>query len=229
MERKGPCLIIEKGEPYESGYRIQLPSKEILIGRSWGPYKPDLPFTSLYISKKHALLYYRNGQIILRDLASKHGTQVNGCILEPDFPYALRNGDEISLARGEAILRVDNFGDAESGETVDFDNFSSAIAETTSCTLVINLERREILLDGQQLYLFGKDLELLLLLYRNKNKAVSYNDIRFNVWPERPLTNNVPDVGNDEINALVYRLRKRLGKYGQRIITIPRYGYMLDL
>jgi DNA-binding winged helix-turn-helix (wHTH) protein len=37
------------------------------------------------------------------------------------------------------------------------------------------------------------------------------------------------DVGNDEISSLVYRIRKRLSNYSGLIVTIPHYGYSLDL
>lgn len=96
--------------------------------------------------------------------------------------------------------------------------------------LTVNVVRREVLVDGVKIHLTSKDTELFLLLYHKANSAVSYTEIKVNVWAER-LTNESeqPDVGREEINTLVYRLRKKLGKYGQCIISVPRYGYMLDL
>ncbi|MHB9093729.1 MAG: winged helix-turn-helix domain-containing protein, partial [Eubacteriales bacterium] len=132
---------------------------------------------------------------------------------------------------GSVHIIFNNEGETDRGETVEFTCASPFTAAAAQEPLAVNLGRREILIDGKPLHLFGKDLDLLLLLYRNRNNAVSYNEIKAVVWPER-LHNgadNIPDVGSDEITALVYRLRKRLGRYGQCVISVPRFGYMLDM
>lgn len=223
-------LIIEKGEPLEKGSCIRLASKKTLLGRQWETHKPDISFSSPFISKRHAMINYSNNQFAITDLSSKHGTAVNGSVIKPKHPYILGNGDQISLSNGEAIL-IFNFIHNVSGETSDFTNAKSILPPPAQDTFSINQERREILIDGRQLYLSGKDIELLLLLHQNRCTAVGYNEIKINIWPERLLdtAKGVPDVGTEEITALVYRLRKKLGKHGQRIVTIPRFGYMLDL
>lgn len=223
-------LIVEKGEPLENGSSIKLAHKEILLGREWQTNKPDISFSSPFVSKKHALINYDNNQFTITDLGSKHGTAVNERVIAPNFSYILRNGDQISLAKDEALLTF-NYIDDISGETSDFVNSKFILSSSGRDALVINQERREILIDGKQLYLSGKDIELLLMLHRNRCKAVSYNKIKTEIWPERLLDSDsgIPDVGTDEITALVYRLRKRLGKHGHKIVTIPRFGYMLDL
>ncbi len=234
MSGDRPFLIVLAGEPYEGGSRIYLSSDELVLGRAWGGIQPDVSFTSRYISKRHALITWISGQIAVTDLGSKHGTQVNGYDVIPQRPVILRNGDQISLARGTAVLLFNSLEDYDSDDTIDFTG-SLPIASTADLEqpqqLVISVERRQVLVDGRQLRLLGKEMELLLFLYRNRNKAVSYNHIRKEVWPERPpsSTGDVPDVGSEEINALVYRLRKRLGRYGQKVVTVPRFGYMLDL
>lgn len=223
-------LIIEKGEPLKKGSSIELTSKETLLGRYWETNQPDIHFSSPFISKKHALISYLDNQFTISDLSSKHGTSVNGRLIIPNHAHALKNGDLISLAKDEALL-IFNCNLDVSGETSDFTNSKFKPSGTVQSSLSINQERREILIDGKQLYLSGKDIELLLLLHQNRCTAVSYNEIKIKIWPERLLdpAKGVPDVGTDEITALVYRLRKRLGKHGHRIVTIPRFGYMLDL
>jgi pSer/pThr/pTyr-binding forkhead associated (FHA) protein len=224
-------LIVEKGEPLEKGCSIKLTSNEILLGRLWDTNKPDISFSSLYISKKHAVIGFVNNQFTIVDLGSKHGTQINDSAVEQNKPYILGNGDRISLAREEAVLIFNNLNEPELGETVDFTRSNISRAKLPQDSLAINLDRREILINGKPIYLSGKDIELLLFLYQNRNKATSYNEIKSKIWPERLFDagTNIPDVGIDEITALVYRLRKRLGMQGQRIKTIPRFGYMLDL
>ncbi|MFJ7698790.1 helix-turn-helix domain-containing protein [Lysinibacillus fusiformis] len=76
----------------------------------------------------------------------------------------------------------------------------------------------------------SKDTGLFWLLHKKRGCTVSYDEIKINVWPERILhKSEKPDVRREEINMLVYRLRKKLGKYGQSIVSVPRYGYMLDI
>ncbi len=230
MLNQGVFLVIEKGEPYENNKTIGFTKNELILGRQWFNNEPDIAFSSPYISRRHAVINHENNEYIITDLMSKSGTQVNGFTLSRE-PYVLRDGDRISLAREEAVLLFTNMYEKDLGHTLDYSNLFTLQADKPSVGLAINLERREVMIDGVPLYLSTKDIDLLMLLYEKVNQAVSYDEIKIHIWPERMLndTNTIPDVGRDEINALVYRLRKRLGKHGERIITIPRYGYMLDL
>lgn len=222
-------LIVEQGEPHDKGTEITLPMGETLLGRPWKSHQPDIPFTSLTISKKHLSFSFQDNQCIVNDLSSKHGTQLNGTAMNPYQPYLVKHDDVINMAQGTVILRVSAAFDSESEYTVDL--IQAPVKLPAPNALVIDGDRREVFIDNQKLNIFGKDIELLLLLFENSNLPVTYNQIRQRVWSERPLSpeNNVPDVGNDEITALVYRLRKRLDKYGSQIVTVPRYGYRLDL
>lgn len=231
MQENNYFLIIEQGEPYEKGTEIALQTGESLLGRPWKTHQPDIPFTSLYISKKHLSFSFNKNQCIVEDLSSKHGTQLNGVDLTPLQPYVINNGDLISLAQGTVVLRVSAVYDSEAEYTIDLVQMVSQAPLPNPGAIFIDCERREVFIDNNKLNIFGKDIELLLLLFENRNRAVSYNEIKARVWSERPvsLDNNIPDVGNDEITALVYRLRKRLKNYGTLIVTIPRFGYRLDL
>ncbi|TPG79249.1 FHA domain-containing protein [Brevibacillus laterosporus] len=234
-------LFIKKGDSNQTTVKKFITETECTIGRRGATYQPDLSFTSLFISRQHAVIRQERDQYVLYDLNSKHGTEVNGQPLQ-NAPHLLQYGDRITLAKGEAefiFFTLEN----ELDVTREFirplvankDQVAEQIETTPVNTavkgLTINVERREILLDGVRLYLSGKDIDLLMLMYERVNQAVSYDEMKVHVWPERTSTevDGLPDVGRAEINALVYRLRKRLGEYGDKIITIPRYGYMLDL
>jgi len=231
VESQNAILIIEQGEPHPTNTEIVLTLREMIIGRPWRTNHPDIAFTNPQISRRHAIIKFENDNFFIIDLASKHGTKVNNIILEPHQPFTLRHGDSIDLAKGSAFLSFQGIYESENDTTVDLVRYNASKPITSPAGLTINLPRREVLLDNQPLHLSGKDLDLLLELYKNRNKAVSYDHIRVTVWPERPLSmhDNIPDVGSDEINALVYRLRKRLGTCGSLIVTIPRFGYRLDL
>lgn len=87
------------------------PQAENIIGRRdpMSNSAPDVDLTAFAayrqgISRRHAALRVKDGVVELLDLGSSNGTYVNGQRLEPYQPYALRSGDEISLAR--MILRI---------------------------------------------------------------------------------------------------------------------------
>jgi hypothetical protein len=220
-------LLIKKGDPEHLHKRIFLTKEECSIGRRGAQAEPDIAFSSLYVSRKHAVIQKQGQQYTISDLDSKHGTEVNGSeILRT--PHVLRHGDLISLAKGAAELVF--FSEGNELEATREYALPLRSASSDLPGLVINLERREIRLDGERLHLTGKDMDLLMLLYQRANQAVSYEEIMVLVWPERLLNadKHIPDVGRAEINALVYRLRKRLGPYGEKVTTIPRYGYMWE-
>ena len=229
MGKSEAFIIIEKGEPFGQGEVVSLTAGQMLVGRCWETIHPDIAFSNPYISKRHALIEAQHGRFMITDLASKHGTTVNGMDIGFSRPHVLGNKDRISLAKGSVILIFNQIGKSNSGETINFTDFSPYVEENILGNLVIHSERREVLRDGKPLQLVGKEMELFLLLYQYRQKAVSYDEIKVKVWPERLMADKQPDVGNEEINVLVYRLRRRLGIYGRIIVAIPRHGYMLDL
>ncbi|MED1954200.1 FHA domain-containing protein [Brevibacillus centrosporus] len=221
-------ILIKKGDPDQLHKRKFLSKDAYTIGRRGTQFQPDIAFSSLYVSRKHALLQKMGELYAITDLQSKHGTQVNGVDVY-DTPQLLRHGDHISLAKGAVELIFF----AEGSELDATRELSLPMMQAASELpgLLINLERREIRLDGKRLHLTGKDMDLLMLLYQRANQAVSYEEIMVLIWPERLAGSDktIPDVGKAEINALVYRLRKRLGRYGENVTTIPRYGYMWEM
>lgn len=51
------------------------------------------------VSRRHAQIYFADGEIYLEDLESSNGTVVNGETAEVGKPIKLRDGDEIMLGR----------------------------------------------------------------------------------------------------------------------------------
>lgn len=68
-----------------------LGTKPLLIGRA---PQSDIILADSSISRRHAKLFVRNGQIIIRDLGSAHGIIVNGTRVDE---YELATGDEFSI------------------------------------------------------------------------------------------------------------------------------------
>ncbi|MED1781482.1 winged helix-turn-helix domain-containing protein [Brevibacillus fortis] len=226
MIDNGAYLLVKKGDPNQFTTRKYLTKDRCTIGRRGTSFQLDITFASPYISRLHAAFQKIGNDYKIIDLDSKHGTEVNGTPIYHSS-HILRHGDQISLSKGVAELvflrevnRLEDTGELP---------FTQAKSASLLPSLEIHLERREVRFDGARLHLTGKDMDLLKLLYQKANQAVSFEEIMLTVWPERMLhEGNVPDVGRVEVNALVYRLRKKLRHYGQQIKTIPRYGYRLD-
>lgn len=231
METCAQYLVVEEGEPHPADLRIVLGGLDILLGRPGQSTQPDISFTNPLVSRKHARITLQNGICSITDLGSKHGTQLNGDQLEPHQIFVLNHNDLIVLARGAAILRFVDTRDSNIDETIELSRYVASSTHIDTIPLYIDLTRREVTLEGRPLHLSGKDLELLLFLWKNRNKAVSFDQIRQAIWSERISNAEIktPDVGSDEITALVYRLRKRLGEHCSVVVSIPRFGYRLDV
>lgn len=224
-------LLIKKGMPYQSDIKIELTVEQTLIGRSYQEYHPDISFSDSHISRRHAIISCTQGIFTLTDLSSKHGTSLNNIDLIRGHSYTLHNGDLICLAKGMVSIKflqpeVDE-GITSELMTHDFESLKPIVSNP----IFIDIKRRQVMLEENVLLLQGKELELLMALYINRQRAVCYDDIRKLVWPERAegIIPGVPDVETSEITTLVYRLRQKLSKYSYLIVTIPRYGYRLDL
>ncbi len=223
-------LIVAKGQPYSPNYKIELNNEQIILGRESQAFRPDISFSSPHVSRKHATITYDGGLYFIADLSSKHGTTVNQTNLVAGQPCPLHNGDIISLAKG--IIQLHFICLDIDGATTDLTtNLALTHPPAHNVPIIIDSQRREIIIDGKHILLQGKEMELLIILFENKSRAVSYDEIRQSVWPERPegIIPGVPDVDTNEITTLVYRLRQKLGKFDKKIATVPRYGYRLDL
>lgn len=216
------AIQIIKGQGFPSGEQLFVRGGRMLIGRA-GP-SVDIGFADPYISRKHALIEEKDGDYTITDLNSKHGVEVNRLSIPAGKPFPLHHSDSITLAKGVVELTFLHGSEQRQEQTRELD----AVIDHR---LVVHKTKRQVIVDGKRLALSGKHIELLFCIYDHRNRAVSYEELKANVWPERLAVQGgtVPDVEKEEVNALVYRLRKKLGAYSSMIVTIPRYGYMLDL
>ena len=72
---------------------------DLVLGRSRGC---DVVLSSEAVSRRHAQLFFRDGNWVIRDLGSTNGTRVNGVRVGR---CRLRPGDRVAL--GDALLRID--------------------------------------------------------------------------------------------------------------------------
>jgi pSer/pThr/pTyr-binding forkhead associated (FHA) protein len=96
----------------QDGDIIELPlSREVIIGRldAERAIFPDVDLTNEQgiekgLSRRHARISRREGQVFLEDLHSLNGTLLNTTRLVPDLPYPLKDGDRVQL--GKLVLTV---------------------------------------------------------------------------------------------------------------------------
>lgn len=221
------CLYVIRGEPYRSGNGMNLCAEETLVGRLTGRTTPDLAFTNPFVSRQHLVIRKEREKAVLYDLGSRHGTEINGVRVAPHTPHPLDNFDIIKLARGMIVL---HFSYLFADETLEIEPFSIAkrLADAET-SLSIHWEKRECVVDGKRIPMSEKEYLLLRVLHENANRLVSIEKMKTSVWPERtPTAEGIPDVTLDELNALIYRIRKKYGKDNFLISAVRGSGYVLE-
>ncbi|MDQ7862565.1 FHA domain-containing protein [Peribacillus frigoritolerans] len=99
---------MHKGQTEEFAYVFE--GKSLLIGRASQHSKADFRLYNDFVSREHCRIYMEEGQLLIEDLASKHGTSVNQMALVPGNPCHIEPGDSITLVNGliEFIISIDN-------------------------------------------------------------------------------------------------------------------------
>lgn len=188
---------------------------------------PDLSFTNAFISRKHFVIRKEGEKAVLYDLGSRCGTEINGVRVEPHAPYPLQSCDVIKLAKGMTVIHFSYlFGE----QTLELEPLGVTQQwEEPSGPLSIQWEKRECTVDGKRIAMSEKEYLLLHLLHEQANRLVSIDAIKTAVWNDRAAgTDGVPDVSMDELNALIYRIRKKYGKETFLISAVRGSGYILE-
>ena len=119
-------------------------------------------------------------------------------------PFSLRE----VIARVKAVLRRTVTPETE-----------KAPEQITYQTLVIDITKKKVSIDGEEVALTKKEFEILFLLLQNKGRVFSREDILARVWSDEVY------VLDRTIDVNITRLRKKIGIYGKRIVTRLGYGY----
>lgn len=88
--------------------------------------------------------------------------------------------------------------------------------------LKIDTTRKKVFLNEEPVDLTKKELEMLLLLVSHPGRVYSREDILTAVWSDDVY------VLDRTIDVNITRLRKKLGNFGQHIVTRLGYGYCFD-
>ena len=122
-------------------------------------------------------------------------------------PFSLR---EVT-ARVKAVLRRTT--SAESGRMPE---------QLVYKSLVLDIVKKKVCIDGEEAPLTKKEFEILLLLLQNKGRVFSREDILNKVWSDEVY------VLDRTIDVNITRLRKKIGDYGKCIVTRLGYGYCFE-
>ncbi|MFH1369041.1 MAG: response regulator transcription factor [Elusimicrobiota bacterium] len=85
--------------------------------------------------------------------------------------------------------------------------------------ILMDISERTLTVCGKQLELTSKEYNLLQIFLRFPNKFINRNHIIQEIWGDEFGS------GSRTLDAHIYSLRKKLGKAGERIVTIKGEGY----
>lgn len=85
--------------------------------------------------------------------------------------------------------------------------------------LCIDTRSKACTMDGEAIQLTKKELEILKLLLSNRGRIFSREQILHSVWSDKVI------VLDRTIDVNITRLRRKIGRYGDKIVTRQGYGY----
>lgn len=88
--------------------------------------------------------------------------------------------------------------------------------------IVLNLDRKECFVDGQEVAFTKLEFELLALLLSKPGQVFSREKILDAVWPSDTI------VLDRTVDVNITRIRKKIGHYGECLRTKFGYGYMFS-
>lgn len=88
--------------------------------------------------------------------------------------------------------------------------------------LEIDLNRKLVSIDSEQILLTRKEFEILVMLATNKGKYLSRQEILDRIWSDDVI------VTERNVDVNIARLRKKIGEYGPNIKGRSGYGYCFE-
>jgi len=88
--------------------------------------------------------------------------------------------------------------------------------------LVLNLDKKTVSIDGEDVPFTKTEFELLHLLLEEKGRVFSRQELIDRVWPKDVL------VLDRTVDVNITRMRKKVGKFAKCIVTRLGFGYYFD-
>ncbi len=145
--------------------------------------------------------------VIMLTALSQESDEITGFDIGADEYITKPFSPRIFVARVEALLRRSSPAEAK------------AVIEIGGIT--IDTQAHTVYVDGEEIYLSLKEYDLLVYLAENRGKTLSREMILDNVW-------NYDYFGDARtIDTHITKLRKKLGRCGDRLLTVRGVGYKL--
>ena len=122
-------------------------------------------------------------------------------------PFSLRE----VIARIKAVLRRTTTAETE-----------QAPERLVYQSLMIDITKKKVSIDSEEVQLTKKEFEILLLLVQYKGRVFSREDILARIWSDEVY------VLDRTIDVNITRLRKKICEYGKCIVTRLGYGYCFE-
>lgn len=114
------------------------------------------------------------------------------------------------VARIKAVLRRTEWRDVKKESTIKDGN------------LLVDLEKHSVHIDNKLVELSPKEFDLVLSLLQNRGKVLTRAELSETVWGQEYFGNT------RTVDVHIGRLRKKLGKVGDKIKTVERIGYRYE-
>ena len=122
-------------------------------------------------------------------------------------PFSVRE----VMARVKAVLSRSESADTDKPKTLQYEG------------LAMDLSHKSVTVDGEAVALTKTEFELLALLLSHRGKVFSRQEILDSVWPQDVI------VTDRTVDVNVTRMRKKIGRYGQMIVSRQGFGYVFEL
>lgn len=121
-------------------------------------------------------------------------------------PFSLRE----VMVRVRAVLRRTTGAVSDEPNTISFES------------IVMNLDKKTVSIDSDDVPFTKTEFELLHLLLENRGRVFSRQELIERIWPRDVL------VLDRTVDVNITRLRKKVGRYAKCIVTRLGFGYYFD-
>ena len=88
--------------------------------------------------------------------------------------------------------------------------------------LKILKDERKVFIDEDEIFMTYKEFDTLVLMMENQNKVFTRENLLERVWGDEY------DVNTRAVDILIQRVRKKMGKYSNKLQTVYGVGYKLE-
>jgi two-component system phosphate regulon response regulator PhoB len=202
LEKSGySCIAVDSGEkvfPKLSTEKVDLILLDIMLPGADG----------LDVIKRIKLdKRYLEIPVIMLTAKGEESDRVTGFELGADDYVVKPFSPRELILRVQAVLKRMDKKDEQKDDIIEFEG------------ITINLPKHEVKVDGSYIELTSKEFDLLYMLLNKKGRVLTRGILLQNVWG---LSS---DIETRTVDTHVKRLRKKIGRYSDKIETVRGVGY----